>query len=141
VPYNVHDYKLICPAKTVNCKEQPAMQLLYIHWNQHELDKRIRSLNEMGYQVYGLWQEGHRITQEENNCDVLIVSLDRLPSHGRSVAQWFSSSKKRQHIPILFTGGRSELLEPFREQFTKAIFVRNEDLPAALEDLHSLKMQ
>ena len=35
-----------------------------------------------------------------------MISLDRLPSHGRAVAEWLWEAKKRQHIPIVFLGGQ-----------------------------------
>ncbi len=40
--------------------------------------------------------------------EALVISLDRLPSHGRQYAQWFLEAKKRQHIPIVFCGGLPE---------------------------------
>ena len=51
-----------------------------------------------------------------------MISLDRLPSHGRAIAEWILEAQKRQHIPILFAGGAPDKVKATREKLPKAIF-------------------
>ena len=39
------------------------------------------------------------------NADLVLIDLDRLPSHGREVAVWLRGRKATRMIPIVFAGG------------------------------------
>jgi hypothetical protein len=67
--------------------------------------------------------------------DALVVSLDRLPSHGRSVAEWMVEAKKRRSVPVLFAGGTADKAEVARRQFPHAAFCATSDLVTALARL------
>jgi hypothetical protein len=54
--------------------------------------------------------------------DVAVISLERLPSHGRAVAEWLWEAKKRQHIPIIFAGGEPAKVQTTRDKFPRAHF-------------------
>jgi hypothetical protein len=63
--------------------------LFYIHFNAEELKQRIEPLKALGLKIYS-----HASTEEVANLkgqmpDILIISLARLPSHGRRYAEWF----------------------------------------------------
>src|ERR1035438_1806254 len=53
---------------------------------------------------------------------VILIDLDRLPSHGRAVAVVVRSAKSTRHIPIVFAGGLEEKVKTAREQVQGAIF-------------------
>ena len=60
--------------------------------------------------------------------DAVVISLDRLPSHGRAVAEWLWQAKKRQSIPLVFVGGTAEKVETMRERFPAAVYCARERL-------------
>ena len=67
--------------------------------------------------------------------DALVISLDRLPSHGRAVAEWFWEAKKRRSIPLIFVGGAPDKVERTREKFPEALFCDRSALRDVLRGL------
>jgi hypothetical protein len=110
-------------------------KIFFIHFNEAELKEKIRPLREAGHKVdYHFSTE--TVTDFRNSLpDVLVVSLDRLPSHGTRYAEWLWETKKRQQIPIIFCGGKPEKVITVKEKLPKAIFCNNENLLATLEKL------
>src|ERR1051326_7776411 len=51
-----------------------------------------------------------------------VISLDRLPSHGRAYAEWLWQAKYRRTIPILFVGGKPDKIEATRAKFPNAVY-------------------
>lgn len=98
--------------------------IFYIHWNKKELQQHIKPLIDAGYKVSGESISGDRIKFTEGLPDVFVISLDRLPSHGKAVAEWIWAAKKRRHIPIIFEGGKEDKVAAIKEKFPKAIFVK-----------------
>lgn len=66
--------------------------------------------------------------------EALVISLDRLPSHGRRYAQRFSQTKKRRSIPIVLVGGTDEKLAAARREFPDTLFCCPDDLVGALAE-------
>ncbi len=67
--------------------------------------------------------------------DLMVISLDRLPSHGRAVAEWVWEAKKRQHIPILFCGGEPDKVAATKAKFPKAIYCATDAVAATIAKL------
>ena len=67
--------------------------------------------------------------------EVLVISLERLPSHGRAVAQWLWSAQYRRAIPVVFVGGRPDSVERARQQFGDAVFCGEHELAAVVSGL------
>ena len=109
--------------------------LFFIHWNEEELKEKIEPLKKAGYKVDYHFSTETTANLKGNLPDVLIICLDRLPSHGKAYAEWLWEAKKRQHIPIVFCGGKAEKIISVKEKFPKAIFCKNEDLLVSLEKL------
>jgi len=110
-------------------------KIFFIHFNEEELKEKIKPLKKAGYKVDYHFSTESTASLKENLPDVLVICLDRLPSHGKAYAEWMWEAKKRQHIPIVFSGGKPEKTEPLKAKFPKAIFCSNETLPATLEKL------
>ena len=72
---------------------------------------------------------------KENLPDVLVICLDRLPSHGRAYAEWLWEAKKRQHIPIIFCGGAADKVEATKTKFPKALYCTNNELLRLLKKI------
>ena len=110
-------------------------KIFFIHFNEKEIKEKIRPLREAGYKVDYHFSTETVADLRDNLPDVLVVSLDRLPSHGRRYGEWLWEVKKRQHIPIVFSGGKPEKLISVKEKLPKAVFCSNEKLLATLEKL------
>ncbi|MCI0695281.1 hypothetical protein L0337_25145 [candidate division KSB1 bacterium] len=108
-------------------------KIFYLHWNEAEVKARIVPLIKAGYEVTQHWSTEEHAKFGDTLPDAVVISLDRLPSHGRAVAEWFWESKKRQHIPILFAGGQPDKVKSTKVKFPKAIFCATEEVPAVLE--------
>ena len=79
-------------------------------------------MTESGYEV-----RVHSSVQSSPNIkvelpDVDVISLDRLPSHWRPVAEWFWEAKSRRYIPMVLEGGKPEKMAVVRERFPEARF-------------------
>jgi hypothetical protein len=123
----IQNYKI-----TFGARLMPKKKIFYVHWNEQELQQRISSLLAAGYDVGYHWQAATKPTVREFEPDVVVVSLDRLPSHGRRFAEWFWEAKKRQKIPIVFVGGEPEKAAVAKKQFPNASFRTIEETPKVL---------
>lgn len=110
-------------------------KIFFIHFNEAEVKEKIKPLKEAGYKVdYHFSTE--TVADFGNDLpDVLVVSLDRLPSHGTRYAEWLWEAKKRQHIPIVFCGGKPEKVITVKEKLPKAVYCSNEKLLVVLEKI------
>lgn len=111
------------------------MNLFYIHWNETELKQKIIPLIKAGYKVKFHFDTELTADLKNHLPDALIICLDRLPSHGRAYAEWMWEAKKRQHIPVIFCGGKEEKVKAIKEKFPKAVFCTNEDLLTVLKNV------
>ena len=110
-------------------------KIFYIHFNEAELKEKIQPLKQAGYQVDYHFDTGSVVDLRSHLFDVLVICLDRLPSHGRRYAEWLWETKKRQHIPVVFCGGTPEKVLITKEKLPKAIYCSNDKLLATLEKI------
>ena len=93
-----------CAAPRRRCSLPPMARVTYVHWDEAEAHDVARRLIAGGHEVTVHWAAGEGM-QADSVPEVLVVSLERLPSHGRAVAQWLWSAQYRRAIPIVFVGG------------------------------------
>jgi hypothetical protein len=110
--------------------------IFFIHFNEAKLKEKIQPLRKAGYKVEYHFSTEVTANFKDNLPDILIICLDRLPSHGKAYAEWTWEAKKRQHIPIVFCGGKIEKVEPIKEKFPNAVFCSNENLLQTLGKLN-----
>ena len=110
-------------------------KIFFIHFHEAELKEKIRPLKQAGYNVESHFSTEITANLKDNLPDILIISLDRLPSHGKAYAEWLWEAKKRQYIPIVFCGGKPEKVITVKEKLPKAIFCSNEKLITILEKI------
>lgn len=110
-------------------------KIFFIHFNEAELKDKIQPLKEAGYKVDYHFSTETVADLRGNVPGVLVVSLDRLPSHGTRYAEWLWEAKKRQHIPIIFCSGKAEKIITVKEKLPKAIYCSNEKLLITIEKL------
>jgi hypothetical protein len=65
--------------------------------------------------------------------DVVLIDLDRAPSHGRAIATILRQSKSVCRIPLVFAGGTEEKLAVIRREFPDAVFSSWDKVAAALK--------
>lgn len=111
-------------------------KIFFIHWNEAELKEKIKPLQNAGYKVDYHYNTETVADFRKNLPDTLVICLDRLPSHGKRYAAWLWEAKKRQHIPVVFCGGKPEKTKPIRSDFPQAIFCSNENLLTTLGKLN-----
>jgi hypothetical protein len=109
-------------------RSRRGLKVFYFHWNEKELADRSEILRRAGHKVDGHWSTQTNPKFGDYLPDVFVISLDRLPSHGRGNAAWIWETKKRQRIPIIFSGGPPEKVDVFRQQFPRAIFCGSNDV-------------
>jgi hypothetical protein len=104
-------------------------------WNQELAAERASVLKKAGLDVDASpFDPAGMITRlRENPPAVMLIDLDRLPSHGRSVAIMVRSSKSMGHLPIVFAGGVKEKIERVRTEVPDAIFTEWDKAPAAIK--------
>ncbi len=109
--------------------------IFFIHFNEEELKEKIQPLKKAGYKVNFHFSTETVANFKDDLPEVLVICLDRLPSHGTRYAEWMWEAKKRQHIPIVFCGGNSEKISVVKEKFPNAVFCSNEKLLTSLEKI------
>jgi hypothetical protein len=93
-------------------------------WKDEEAAERARALKKAGLEVNSSpFRLGGVITQlKEDPPALMLIDLDRLPSHGREVAVMMRSSKSMRHLPIVFAGGAEEKVARIRAEVPDAVF-------------------
>ena len=110
-------------------------KIFFIHFHEAELKEKIQPLKQAGYKVDYHFSTETTANLKDNLPDALVISLDRLPSHGKAYAEWLWEAKRRQHIPIIFCGGKPEKVIAAKDKLPKVIFCSNEKLLAILEKI------
>jgi FixJ family two-component response regulator len=111
--------------------------LYLVHWNEAEAQELSSTLQEQGWRVtvhhsLGQFKMGEL---RQDPPAAILISLRRLPSHGREIADAIGSVIWGKQIPIIFMDGKPEKLPALQEQFPGAVFTTWENLVSALEDL------
>jgi DNA-binding response OmpR family regulator len=109
-------------------------QLFYIQWNPAEAEARAAALRKLGFTVDIEAEDGARACKHmtESPPDAVVISLARLPSHGRETAKAMKAIKATRDVPILFVGGTEEAVEKARAAVPGAEFATEEELELAL---------
>jgi hypothetical protein len=110
-------------------------EIFYGHWNVAELKARVAALTAAGYAVRGHASTETMAKWGEWRPAAVAISIDRLPSHGRAVAEWVWEAKKRQSIPMIFEGGAPEKVAATQKKFPRAVFCASGSVVAALAKL------
>jgi hypothetical protein len=93
-------------------------------WKEELAAERARALKKAGLDVDASpFNPAGTITRlKEDPSAVMLIDLDRLPSHGLAVAIMLRTSKSMRHLPIVFAGGVEEKLARVRAEVPDAIF-------------------
>src|SRR5688572_21352178 len=104
-----------------------------IHWHAEEAAELGILLENAGHAVEARPLEtGSYAKLRTRAPDVYVISLDRLPSHGREVAFALREAKATRHIPIVFAGGQAAKVERIQSALPDAIYTPWEKIRGAV---------
>lgn len=93
-----------------------------VSWKEDLARDHARALENAGFRVDASPLVPKMSQFRANAPAVVLIDLDRLPSHGREVAVSLRSSKATRMIPIVFAGGLEEKVERIRQELPDAFF-------------------
>jgi hypothetical protein len=101
-----------------------AARLFYVHWDKDEALAASRGLREAGFNVRYEAESGDTAWKEVKKTppDALVISLAKLPSHGRRVASVTRETKNLQDLRVIFVGGEDGVVADTRKEFPEAIY-------------------
>ena len=99
-------------------------RVLVIHWRPEEAEDGLALLRKAGHEVEVFSDQGGKGLSRfrKEPPEVVLASLERLPSHSRHFAQWFRTSKGTEQVPIVFVGGKEDKVAAAREMLPDAVF-------------------
>lgn len=97
-------------------------RVFLLHWHESEGKAYAAALRSQGHKVVLHWNTETHAPLKDALPEIALISLERLPSHGRAVAEWLWEAKKRRHIPIVFFGGEPAKVAATRTRFPTAHF-------------------
>jgi hypothetical protein len=112
-------------------------QLILVHWHDEEANELAAELRKAGWKVQVGMKELREVKAHPPTA--VVISLRRLPSHGREVADALWYSKWGRAIPIVFLDGQADKVEATRTKFPDARFVNWADLPSELQQIRAQK--
>jgi hypothetical protein len=106
-------------------------QIRLVCWDPDAAREHARALKKAGFTVDAspLRTSGLIGQIRDDPPAVILIDLDRLPSHGRAVAIVVHGGKSTCHIPIVFAGGEETKVNTAREQAPWGLFT---DWPAVV---------
>lgn len=108
-------------------------RLVLVHWHDGEASELAAELKASGWKVQVGTGELRELKAEPPAA--VVISLRRLPSHGREVADALWYTKWGRAIPIVFLDGQADKVEATRTKFPAAKYVDWSGLPALLDEL------
>jgi len=110
------------------------LRLLLIHWNQSEAEAQAKILRDAGNRVEIYFQpQSTAFRKVRNNPpEIFVISLDRIPSHGRALGTYFRQQKATRQVPIVFVGGEKEKVTKTRALLPDATYTEWADIHGAI---------
>jgi hypothetical protein len=104
------------------CLKMPRVRL--VCWNEDLAAERATALKKAGIDVDAspFNPAGMMGRLREDPPGLILIDLDRLPSHGREVAVALRNSKALRAIPIVLAGGAEEKVARVRKELPDAVF-------------------
>ena len=111
------------------------LRLLLVHWNRPEAEARAKDLCDAGHQVEIYFQPQSIAFRKvrDNPPEIVVISLDRTPSHGRALATYFRQQKATRQVPIVFVGGEKEKVKQTRNLLPDATYSEWTNIHAAIQ--------
>lgn len=98
-------------------------RLLLVHWNRKEGEEKARKLEASGRNVRLHFDPEIQVhSLRKPPPDVVVISLERLPSHGMAVGTWMRQQKTMRGVPLVFVEGVPEKTARAKKQLPDAVF-------------------
>ena len=99
-------------------------RIFYVHWHKDEAQDTVRALRAAGHKVVVHWSTGEEAWRllKDTPPDALVISLARLPSHGRAVAEVIHETRRLRDLPTIFVGGEPEKVAATRTRFPNGTY-------------------
>jgi hypothetical protein len=100
------------------------LRIRLVCWKEELAQERAKILKKAGFDVDASpFNPAGMITRlRENPPSLMLIDLDRLPSHGLAIAVMLRNSKSMRHLPIVFAGGAAEKVARVRQEVADGIF-------------------
>lgn len=112
-----------------------------MHWHALEAAEYAAVLCDAGHAVtpFSDSRAGDALKRVRHDPpEAFVLVLDRLPSHGRAVAQWLRETKATRQVPLVFVGGEAAKVEQIRALLPDATYTTwpqlEKDLEAAIRN-------
>jgi len=114
--------------------KQKKGRIILLHWNADECKELAGTLRAGGWDVQEFSSTDNLRLKDlrAKPPAAMVISLRRLPSHGREVADALWYTKWGSSIPLIFFDGEPEKVETTRAKFPAATFVSYDGLLQAL---------
>jgi hypothetical protein len=111
------------------------MLVRLICWKPDLAVEHVARLEAAGFQVDGSPPHSSGIVGSIRDLapDVVLIDLDRAPSHGNAIASILRQSKSVCHIPLVFAGGLPEKAAEIQRRFPDAVFAAWNKVAPALK--------
>lgn len=112
-------------------------RVFLIHWHKEEAAALAATLTALGWEVAVEHGSGETALKgiKAQPPRAVVISLRRLPSHGRETADALWATKWGRQIPIVFFDGAEDKVAALHQQFPAARFTTWEQLPGVLASL------
>ena len=112
-------------------------RLTLVHWNDAELRPLVAELAAAGHAVEGFAEDGASAWKAitARPPEALVVSMRRLPSHGRRVAAATREKKALRHLPVIFFDLKPDDVDRTRSEFPDATIVSWDEVVTVLARL------
>ncbi len=106
--------------------------ILFVHWNAGEAAELIKPLLRR-WAVEVECDDGAAVWRKvkESAPRTVVISLDRLPSHGRQTAL----SIRNPSLPLIFVGGEPDTVKNLKQEIPEAVFTSHSELSKVLAGL------
>lgn len=113
----------------------PIIQL--IHWNEKEAHLRSLYFQSQGNIVYHTIPSGKKLIKQiaDNHTEIIIISLERLPSQGRDIALWLRKNRTTRTIPIAFVEGTPTKVAAIKSLLPDAVFHSWKTISSSVGDI------
>lgn len=117
-------------------------RIFYVHWDKDEAMHTVHQMRDAGHTVVAHYSTEDGAGEDAwkkiktNPPDALVISLERLPSHGRRIAAVTMEVKKLRDLPIIFVDGERDKVDIARGEFPRAKCISSDSLLDVLRRLN-----
>jgi hypothetical protein len=115
-------------------------RVFFVHWNETEAESLVAPLRADCHELRVHFATNRPPSWEGFEPTVAVISLERLPAHGREIADWIWSAKKRRHVPVVFVGGKPDKVLETKGRFPDAVYCRVDEVSRIVEKITSGRM-